>query len=231
MSKLTQAELDALPAKTKKNPDVVQMYLENDFLTAYAMHTDFRVGLGPKGAIGAEKDWERHGDLQFDFLKSQGLLPSHFLLDVGCGTGRLARKVVPYLERAHYFGLDISTAAVGAAYDLAVQEGWMEKNPHFSCANEFTVEPGFDFAWAFSVFIHLPHSPCNELMHKVSSNLAPTGKFFFSYVPEKVETRTGLKQFRHTLEFYQGLCYDAGLTFSTAPGWTGEQRIAVARRV
>lgn len=230
-TKLTQAELDALPAKTKKNPDVVRMYLENDFLTAYAKHTDFRVGLDPEGAIGAKKDWERHGELQLEFLKSQGLTTKSLLLDVGCGTGRLARKVVPYLDKGHYLGYDISEGAVDAAYALATKEGWLEKLPRFSCADSFEIMPGFDFAWAFSVFIHLPDWACDRLMQQVVRVLAPTGKFYFSYVPEKIETRTGLKQFRHTLGFYQRLCHEAGLSFNEVTSWEGEQHIAVAKKL
>lgn len=231
MGKLSQAELDALPAKTKKNPDVVRMYLENDFLTAYAMHTDFRVGLDPTGAIGASHDWDRHGSVQLEFLKSQGLQPANSLLDLGCGTGRLARKVVPYLDPQRYFGYDISSSAIEAAYNIAVDEGWMGRSPHFSDADDFTVEPKFDYVWAFSVFIHLPDEECDKLMRRVSKWLAPAGKFFFSYVPEKIETRTGLKQFRHTLDCYRRMCEAAGLSFEDVPQWNAEQRVALAKHL
>lgn len=228
-TRLTQAELDALPQKTKKNPDVVKMYLEHDFLTAYAKHTDFRVVVnGYKGAIGANKDWERHGQLQLEFLKSQGMQPSHTLLDIGCGTGRLARKAVPYLDAGCYTGFDISEGAVKAAWELSAQEGWINKGPFFSFAL-VGVTP-VDYAWAFSVFIHLPDDECGSLMQRVASWLAPGGKFFFSYVPEKVEARTGLKQFRHTLECYQRMCGNAGLSFEDVP-WGAEQRIALARHL
>ncbi|MGG6294672.1 hypothetical protein ACQ4M4_09620 [Leptolyngbya sp. AN02str] len=32
--------------------------------------------------------WEELGQLQFDFLKENGLLPEHRLLDMGCGSLR-----------------------------------------------------------------------------------------------------------------------------------------------
>lgn len=230
-TKLTQTELDALPPKTRVNPEVVKLYLENDFLAAYALHTDYRVGIDPRTAVGAEKDWVRHGELQLEFLKSQGLTSKSLLLDVGCGTGRLARTAVPYLEPYRYFGYDISAGAIEAAYKLAAEEGWITKFPHFSSACEFTHTPGFDYAWAFSVFIHLPDWACEKLIRQVVRVLVPEGRFYFSYVPEQIERRTGLKQFRHTLGFYQRLCHEAGLSFSEVPSWTGEQRIALARRL
>ena len=230
-TKLTQAELDALPAKTKQNPEIVKLYLEHDFLTAYAKHTDERVASsGYKGAIGAEKDWERHGDVQLEFLKSQGLGTKNSLLDVGCGTGRLARKAVPYLDPCHYFGYDISAGALDALRDLSIEEGWSARYPFLSSADEWHLDPPMDFVWAFSVFIHLPDEECHRLMKRVAGWLAPQGKFFFSYVPEKIEIRTGLKQFRHTLECYKNMCASADLSFEDVP-WSAEQRIALARHL
>src|SRR5919108_2955123 len=102
--KLTNAELARLVDKSSRDPDVVRLYEEHDFLDAYALHTDQRVANDPHAAIGGL--WEEYGELCRDYLIAQGLLPEHRLLDFGCGTGRLARKVVPYLEPGRYFGVD-----------------------------------------------------------------------------------------------------------------------------
>jgi SAM-dependent methyltransferase len=151
--RLTQAELDALPDKTKKDQAVVELYMQNNFLTAYSMHTDLRVSENPEGAIGNHLDWEQHGDWQRNFLISRGLMPSHWFLEIGCGTGRLARKLVPWMESGTYWGVDISEAALSHARGIAVTEGWADKAPQFSTSiPTFT----FDCIWAFSVFIHLP---------------------------------------------------------------------------
>lgn len=230
MSKVTKAELDAMPAKTKKDPRVVQMYLDNDYLRAYAMHTDLRVEEnGYKGAVGAEKDWERHGVLQFEYLKLQGLMPKHRLLEVGCGTGRLARKVVPYLDEGCYEGVDISPQAINAAIALSGKERWNHRRPGLSTVmpNRFSTDRrvAFDYTWAFSVFIHLPFDEMVRTMSQVAFSLAPGGVFLFSYVPEEVDVRTGLKQFRHTFKTYQSAVKSAGMRCDEAAGWTGEQRI------
>lgn len=229
MGPISEAELEALPEKTKKDRRVMQMYLQNGYLDAYARHTDLRVAEnGYKAAVGAEKDWERHGKLQLAFLRSQGLLPEHNLLEVGCGTGRLARQVVPYLWPHNYIGVDISDCARMAAHDLAIAEGWHVKHPSFLAAIPRHVE--FRFAWAFSVFIHLPWELMGAVLTQVHAALKPDGQFFFSYVPEKVSERTGLKQFRHTLEDYQEACALAGLTMEHVPSWKAEQKVAVAMR-
>lgn len=225
MSRLTKEELDRLPAKTKKHPGVVQLYLEHDFLEAYALHTDLRViEDGAEGAIGAVKDWERHGTLQFEFLRQQGLKPKHTFLEVGCGTGRLARKVVPYLEKWRYHGIDISSMAIEAAAKILANEGHAHLNPSLSTNWDYGV-PQFDFGWAFSVFIHLPYEEMVATLKRVESHMAPGGVFLFSYVPEQVDERTGLKQFRHTLESYWAAVNEAGLTSYDVRQWPGEQKV------
>lgn len=229
--RLTVEELAALPAKTKKHPAAVQLYLDHDFLTAYAKHTDMRVAESPEGAIGSHLEWETHGDWQRDFLLAQGLLPHHSLLEIGCGTGRLARKVVPTLDPLTYFGVDISKSAIEHAGQLQFEEGWSGGKPRFGWGGAGIAPLGtFDFIWAFSVFIHLPADIMRREFRECAKRMKPSSLFFFSYVPEIADTRTGLKQFRHTLGTYKTACKDAGLSFKDVP-WDHQQRIGLARRV
>jgi hypothetical protein len=50
--------------------------------------------------------WEAMGDLQLKLLMSNGLLPEHIVLDIGCGCLRAGVKIIPYLEPDHYFGIE-----------------------------------------------------------------------------------------------------------------------------
>lgn len=225
--RLTVEELAALPAKAKVNPAVVDLYLEHDFLTAYAKHTDMRVAESPEGAIGAPSEWESHGDWQRDFLISQGLAKSEWLLEIGCGTGRLARKIVPWADGGTYWGVDISEQALSHARALAVKEGWYGKGAEFTTTIPTFV---FDFIWSFSVFIHLPADAMRDVFRECAKRMGENSRFYFSYVPEVADARTGLKQWRHTLGTYKNACRDAGLSFKDVP-WPHQQRIALARRV
>lgn len=241
--RLTERELAEMPAKTKKDPTTVALYLEHDFLDAYALHTARRIELtGYQAAVGAGDNWDAHGGLQRDFLVSQGLKPEHRLLDIGCGTGRLARKVAPYLEVGHYFGVDISEAAVIAACDVSVSEGWGERKPTFWIGEipDSPPAPKFDFLWSFSVFIHLPQDIMEAVMRRAAAVMHPGSRFFWAYVPEPKAWRSGVKQFRHTLADYQRAATQAGLTFADVPNWiqkaghtparwTGNQLVAVSR--
>lgn len=228
MKAITDAELDKLPEKTKKVPEVVQMYKDHPFLEAYGMHTDWRVvHNGPEGAIGAVHDWERHGKIQFDFLLSQGLKPEHKMTEIGCGTGRLARKVVPYLDRGNYIGCDISEGALESAAKLSYSEGWSTKWPKFFRSSTPPTDRA-DYLWAFSVFIHLPEDIITQVMQAAAVAMHKDSKFFFSYVPSHKDIRTGLKQFKHTLQTTKNCCREAGLRFEQATSWNAEQKIALA---
>lgn len=239
--KLTDEELAAMPPKSVRYADEVKLYQDNDFLTAYGLHTDKRIAeTGYKAAIGGGENWDAHGEFQRDFLISQGLKPEHALLDIGCGTGRLARKVVPYLDPRRYVGLDISYEAINNCFFLAANEGWGAKEPVFLLDAAWTAQGTFDFVWAFSVFIHLPYSETVELMKRAACVMHKNSKFLFSYVPETVTFRSGLKQFRKTEAQYVWATEEAGLTFEDVPGWVkktlgaeprwaGHQRMALAR--
>lgn len=241
--RLTERELAQMPAKTKKDPQTVALYLEHDFLDAYALHTARRIELtGYQAAVGAGDNWDAHGKLQRDFLVSQGLKPSHRLLDIGCGTGRLARQVVPYLDRGNYYGVDIAEAALAAACELALEERWGERLPTFWAGEipDCPPAPQFDFLWSFSVFIHLPQEIMESVMRRAAAVMHPESRFLWAYVPEAKSWRSGVKQFRHTLADYQRAAKHAGLTFENVPGWiekagykperwTGSQRVALSR--
>jgi len=66
--------------------------------------------------------WEELGDLQLKFLISQGLRPSHTLLDVGCGCLRLGVKAIPYLQRGNYFGVDNNASLLEAGMNLELHQ-------------------------------------------------------------------------------------------------------------
>lgn len=241
--RLTQDELATMPAKTKKDPMTVALYLDHDYLEAYALHTARRIELtGYQSAVGSGGNWDEHGILQRDFLIWRGLKPQHRLLDIGCGTGRMARQVAPYLEQGHYYGVDIADAAVIAAGDLAVSEGWGARRPTFWIGEipEPPAAPTFDFLWSFSVFIHLPTEIMESVMRRAAAVMGPASQFYWAYVPEARSWRSGVKQFRHTLEEYQGAAQRAGLTFEDVPDWiersghtpgrwSGSQRVALSR--
>jgi SAM-dependent methyltransferase len=179
-----------------------ELYEKKPFLEAYAQHTDLRVADNPKGAIGREDEWETHASKQLAFLIGEGLRRDTWLLDIGCGVGRFARKVVPYLDEGCYTGVDISAAALEHAKMLSEQEGWDIKRPRWLLRLGDEVQYGM--AWAHSVFTHLPPQHIEEVIRNVAQRLPPGAKFLFTYKASKGLTpvRTGLKQFATPASFF-----------------------------
>ena len=199
--------------KASKEPRFMDLYKKNDYLTAYSRHTDVRVEENPLWSIGRGDEWESHGNLQLSFLKSHGLLPHHKFLDVGCGIGRAARKIVYYLDFGNYTGVDISVRALEYAINLSKSEGWGEKHPKFILSDGETIptDEKFNVIWAHSVFTHLPEELIRKMMYSIKSVMAKDGKFLFTYKKWKAIERTGLKQFRYPFSFFEDLAREIGM--------------------
>jgi SAM-dependent methyltransferase len=188
--------------KDSKKAHYRKLYEEHDFLTAYAKHTDMRVAENPKGAIGREDEWETHGKLQLDFLIREGLLPMHRLLDVGCGVGRFARKVVPFLRDGNYTGVDISAAALEQALLLSEREGWHAKHPRWLLTGDLLVDGMYDFIWAHSVFTHIAPQYIETVIRNAAPRMVRGGKFLFTFKRATTVQRSGLKQFQYPAAFF-----------------------------
>ncbi|MGQ0533305.1 MAG: SAM-dependent methyltransferase [Caulobacteraceae bacterium] len=129
--------------------------------------------------------WDEVGALQFDWLVSRGLKPHHKLLDIGCGSGRLAIKAVPYLEPGNYYGQDISPALLDAARKELNAIGCGDRiGPDTFLASEMFEAPGealFDYAIAQSVFTHLPIDLWGRCLDAIPKRLAPGAKLYATF--------------------------------------------------
>lgn len=229
--------------KDSKRPEYRELYETLPFVEAYATHTDMRIQKdGPHLAIGAKadglQDWEIHGKEQFDFLVSRGLAPGDTLLDLGCGTGRLARQVVPYLDPGHYTGLDISAGAIGECMKLAQAEGWGQRSPRFVYGDgslfDAKVYGPFTRIWAHSVLTHLPPEIVTALFEDLSemefAEFCFTFKGLHQLDPQR-NHRTGLKQFKYRIDWLIEQAEKQGLKAQPLPRvWpAGQQTMRVWR--
>lgn len=215
--------------KDSHKPEYRELYETLPFIEAYAKHTDMRIAKdGPELAIGAKRDgqqdWDKHGKMQLDFLIAKGLKPEHCLLDFGCGTGRLAVKAVPYLDRLKYVGCDISPEAIKHAGQAC---GSIDKAPAFITSGSGTMPVNklwhFDFIWAHSVLTHLPPD-CVCQLFKTLAEMS-FGRFYFTYKPSDIPQRSGLKQFQYPADFFGVAAHSAGLEAAIDPmTWPAGQR-------
>lgn len=237
---LTPAIIAGFRDKDSKVDRYRQLYEKHPFLEAYSLHTELRMKADPKWAIGRGDEWESHGLLQREFLMAQGLEPSHTLLDVGCGPGRAARRLVPYLDAGKYVGIDISDACLVHAQDLSVIEFWAEQDPIFIVNADLNFDGfdlggrlPFDFVWAHSVFTHLPPQQIVLMIANVPRILRPGGRFIFTYKRSDVPQRSGLKQFQYPIEFFMDCAGSAGMRCEPLGFiWPAHQRtVALTKRI
>jgi hypothetical protein len=113
--------------------------------------------LGHRGYVGRE--WEAMGALQLRFLRERGLRPDDVLCDIGCGSLRAGRHLIPYLDRGHYLGLDAVAELLAAGTERELDPAVLATK-----APELVVSDRFEFerfsrvatvALAVSLFTHL----------------------------------------------------------------------------
>src|SRR6185312_1001449 len=74
------------------------------------------------GLVGRPEAYAFKQQFQMSFLRGQGLLPRHSLLDYGCGVLRGGIPLIRYLDAGNYVGLDIRAEALIAAQEAIRRE-------------------------------------------------------------------------------------------------------------
>lgn len=128
-------------------------------------------------AVGGSYD--ALGEIEKSLLIQCGLEPQHTLVDVGCGSGRLAKALVPYLDRGRVLGTDV----VPELLDYAKQgcpPGWQ-----FALVDDIRIPfptSSADFACFFSVFTHLLHEETYCYLLEAQRVVRPGGRIVFSFL-------------------------------------------------
>jgi SAM-dependent methyltransferase len=135
-------------------------------------------------AVGGR--WEELGRLQFDYVRSGGLEPQHYFLDLGCGSLRGGVHFIRYLEPGHYFGIDKNPERLEAGRRVELPRYRLEhKRPVLEVIDDFQVArlgQDFDYALAQSVFTHLSLELVGLCIRNVARALAPGGRFYATFL-------------------------------------------------
>lgn len=128
-------------------------------------------------AIGAEFD--AFGVIERDLLIQYGLQPDDYVIDIGCGSGRLAKPLSQYL-RGRYLGTDIVPDLVDYARALVNRPDW-----RFEVAEGLTIpeqDEQANMVCFFSVLTHLLHEHSFIYLREARRVLKPGGKIIFSFL-------------------------------------------------
>lgn len=128
-------------------------------------------------AVGG--DYVAVGRLEFMLLKHLGLEPGHTIVDVGCGSGRLAYQLKDYLQ-GNYVGIDVVPDLFQYAQRFCGRDDWR----FYAAPGTVIPEPdqSADFIVFFSVFTHLQFEETYRYIQDAARVLKPGGKLVFSFL-------------------------------------------------
>ena len=186
---------------------------------------------------GTDAFWDYLGKLQLDYLVEQGLRPSNYVLDVGCGPLRAGVHFIGYLEPGHYAGVDKRADTLERAREVELPRyGVEDKDPllFVNGAFEFSkLGREFDYAIAQSVFTHLPINTIVRCLVEMAKVLAPGGRFYATIYEnpqgktylgeiqqsERVVSYPDRDKYHYDLDTLRCACQGTGLVMSYLGDW------------
>ena len=160
--------------------------INTDSRTAYEEHVaslrrEFGGDEAMRRAIGG--DFVAIGRLEYHLLRSLGLADGHLVVDVGCGSGRLACQLAAY-PGIRYVGCDVVAALLDHAKRLSGRSDWLfikTDGSKIPCENGAA-----DFVCFFSVFTHLFHEQSYRYVQDAARVLKPRGLLVLSFLEFEV---------------------------------------------
>lgn len=200
---------------------VIRQVNSSDYYETY-------LDLSDGGAASVDPDHDipdEQGRWQFNWLKDRGLTPDDELFELGCGFGRLGVLAIPYLKSGNYTGIDISKPAVTRFREIVSNRKLTEKAPtiHQNEDLTFSGEPytsvSADYAYAYSVFTHLPPDKIEECLAHLDRVLASNGSFYATFhqnndIDFVLQRPRGIG-FEYPLHFFRELADCYGLSVRT----------------
>ena len=163
---------------------------------------DLGLGLKPgdpqyRAYVGPPEDYDLIAAMTFNLLTTLGLRQQHSLLDVGCGSLRIGRLLIPYLNRGKYFGVEPNEWLVDEGIRRELGETLVEiKRPTFFFSDSpdtiTQAKTAFDFALAQSIFSHCGLDLIQAWLSAISRSLAHDGALVATFlIGEEDSARTG----------------------------------------
>jgi hypothetical protein len=135
--------------------------------------------------VGPEHLYDVVGAQQFSLLVEYGLREHHRLLDIGCGSLRAGRLLIPYLDRSHYYGIEPNTWLIEAAISQEVGADQINiKRPVFDSNADFTLSifsRTFDYLMAQSIFSHASMRQINTCLEEACKVMHHQSYFFATF--------------------------------------------------
>jgi cyclopropane fatty-acyl-phospholipid synthase-like methyltransferase len=153
---------------------------------------DLGLGLKPgdpqyRAYVGPPEDYDIIAAMAFNLLTTLGLRQHHSLLDIGCGSLRIGRLLIPYLNREKYFGVEPNEWLVDEGIRRELGETLVQiKRPTFFFSDSpdtiSQAKMSFDFALAQSIFSHCGLDLIKGWLSAISRSLARDGALVATFL-------------------------------------------------
>jgi cyclopropane fatty-acyl-phospholipid synthase-like methyltransferase len=136
--------------------------------------------------VGPPDLYDLMGASQFRLLCTLGLRDTHKLLDFGCGSLRVGRLLLPYLQPGNYHGIEPNAWLVQDAIANEIGNDQIRiKQPKFSHNADFATDvfgTKFDFILAQSIISHTGRQLTAQLLRNFTASLTDIGIALATFV-------------------------------------------------
>lgn len=136
----------------------------------------------PEVSIGLG-NFDLIGKIELGILLAEGLKPSDVVVDLGCGTDRLAVHLIPRLTAGRYVGIDISKTMLRQAKLRTAGLGGSVEWKHQVTTQFDLPDASADTMCAFSVFTHMEAEDTWRYLVAILRVVRPGGKLILSCLP------------------------------------------------
>jgi hypothetical protein len=144
--------------------------------------------------VGPPQFYDLVAGLAAGLLFAVGLRETHKLLDLGCGSLRVGRVLIPYLRPDNYFGVEPNRWLIEEGIEKELGRDLVAlKRPSFRHVSDFSADAfgvPFDYALAQSIFSHTYPDMAASGLKGIAKALSPQGLLFATYFPGE-ETPAG----------------------------------------
>jgi cyclopropane fatty-acyl-phospholipid synthase-like methyltransferase len=140
----------------------------------------YRAFIGPVG------QYDRVSAAAFNLLVFLGLREHHSVLDIGCGSLRVGKLLIPYLLPERYFGIEPEQWLIDEGIENELGQDLIRiKRPAFRNDRDFALSAfgqQFDFLLAQSIFSHASQSQIKKCLYQAKQVMKPTSVFAATFL-------------------------------------------------
>ncbi|WP_191554897.1 class I SAM-dependent methyltransferase [Brevundimonas aurantiaca] len=170
------AEIKTLKAELAKRDQ--QPHFVTDY-TAYVRQLLSQHSLDDAMSYAVGGSYDTTGSLLVEVLKRAGLREGMSIIDLGCGSGRLAKHLGLQFSRIEYLGIDIVQELIDYAKIQSPTHFQFTLNHDLRIPAE---DATADIVAIFSVITHLLHQESYLYLEQAKRTLRPGGRIVFSFL-------------------------------------------------